>query len=72
MLFLTMTNLKKRRERLKLTQSRVAMLAGITDRTLTAHETGKGRRCPYPARESLARVLGCNVSFLFDANGVAR
>lgn len=66
-----MTRLKQRREALRLTQARVAMLAGVTERTYASHETGAGRRCPWPAREAMARVLGCQVSDLFDSTGVA-
>lgn len=66
-----MMKLKQRREALKLTQARVAMLAGVSERTLSGHERGEGRRCPYPAREAIARVLGIKVASLFDERGVA-
>lgn len=70
--FSKMTKLQKKRKALKLTQERVALLAGITARTLTSHETGKGRRMPYPAQQALARVLDASVNYLFDENGRAR
>lgn len=66
-----MTRLKHRREALRLTQARVAQMVGITEKTLSSHEIGVGRRCPWPAREALARVLGAQVSDLFDDRGVA-
>ena len=68
----TMTRLKQKREALRLTQARVAMLAGITERTLQSHELGKGRKCPWPAREALARVLGVPLETLFTHDGIAR
>lgn len=66
-----MTRIKQRRNALRLTQARLAMLVGITERTLQSHEHGVGRKCPAPAREAIARVLGVQVSDLFDDRGVA-
>jgi DNA-binding XRE family transcriptional regulator len=67
-----MKKLKARRLALGITQARVAMLSGVTERCYHSHENGAGRRCPWPARESIARALGCSVSVLFDERGVAR
>lgn len=67
-----MTKLQATRKRLGMTQERVALLSGITARTLSSHETGRGRRMPYAARNSVSRILGCDVSYFFTKEGKAK
>lgn len=66
-----MTKLQAKRKALDLTQERVAMLAGITSRTLTDHERGVGRKASYNTQAALARVLGCQIGHIFE-NGRAK
>lgn len=60
--------LRRKREDARLSQTRLAILAGLSNSLVSEFELGKRR--PWPrAKTALARVLGCSEQELFGSEG---
>lgn len=62
-----MNNLKSRREGMGLSQTRLAVMAGVSNSTVS--EIEKGHRTPWPRlRRALAKALGTTEAELFPTD----
>lgn len=57
-------NLRKYRERKKLSQAELGKLAGVRQATVSDLETGKGRRVDLDVLDRIAKVLGVKATAL--------
>jgi len=61
LLFVKVPEIKKRRERIGLSQHQVSLQAGLTGNAIHCIESGKSPRINHLRAREIARVLGCKV-----------